>query len=103
MVDIECPGGHSHHGGDDTDGTASYCICYYIDGARFGQLRRASGKFSSFVLLRVVRLTIETNALTGTSYGKPHTDVYLTCFSASLAITILVLYVAFPVSRTEVH
>lgn len=42
-------------------------------------LRRASGKFSSFVLLRVVRLTIETNALT-----------------ASLAITILVLYVAFP-------
>ncbi|KAN0140864.1 hypothetical protein V8E53_001308 [Lactarius tabidus] len=42
-------------------------------------LRRARGKFSSFVLIRVVRLTIETYALT-----------------ASLAIAILVLYVAFP-------
>ncbi|KAH9019671.1 hypothetical protein EDB85DRAFT_2153562 [Lactarius pseudohatsudake] len=42
-------------------------------------LRRASGNFSSFVLVRVVRLTIETNALT-----------------ATLAITTLVLYVAFP-------
>ncbi|KAH8997923.1 hypothetical protein EDB92DRAFT_2024756 [Lactarius akahatsu] len=42
-------------------------------------LRRASGNFSSFVLIRVVRLTIETNALT-----------------AALAITSLVLYVAFP-------
>ncbi|KAH9170410.1 hypothetical protein EDB89DRAFT_1302700 [Lactarius sanguifluus] len=42
-------------------------------------LRSASSKFSSFVLIRVVRLTIETNALT-----------------ASLAITTLVLYAAFP-------
>ncbi|KAH9066146.1 hypothetical protein EDB87DRAFT_1589120 [Lactarius vividus] len=42
-------------------------------------LRVASSNFSSFVLLRVVRLTIETNMLT-----------------ASLAITILVLYAAFP-------
>ncbi|KAI9451309.1 hypothetical protein BJY52DRAFT_120522 [Lactarius psammicola] len=42
-------------------------------------LRRASGNFSSFVLIRVVRLTIETNALT-----------------ASLAISSLVLYAAFP-------
>ncbi|KAI9449488.1 hypothetical protein BJY52DRAFT_1176330 [Lactarius psammicola] len=42
-------------------------------------LRMASSNFSSFVLVRVVRLTIETNALT-----------------ASLAITILVLYAAFP-------
>jgi len=42
-------------------------------------LRRANGNFSSFVLTRVVRRTIETNALT-----------------ATLAITILVLYVAFP-------
>ncbi|KAH9019673.1 hypothetical protein EDB85DRAFT_551918 [Lactarius pseudohatsudake] len=42
-------------------------------------LRRASGHFSSFVLIRVVRLTIETNALT-----------------ATLAITTLVLYVTFP-------
>ncbi|KAH9034691.1 hypothetical protein EDB85DRAFT_976366 [Lactarius pseudohatsudake] len=42
-------------------------------------LRRASSNFSSFVLIRVVRLTIETNTLT-----------------ATLAITTLVLYVAFP-------
>ncbi|KAH9009655.1 hypothetical protein EDB84DRAFT_1170099 [Lactarius hengduanensis] len=42
-------------------------------------LRRASSNFSNFVLIRVVRLTIETNALT-----------------ATLAITGLVLYAAFP-------
>ncbi|KAI9433053.1 hypothetical protein H4582DRAFT_1028077 [Lactarius indigo] len=42
-------------------------------------LRRTSGNFSSFVLIRVVRLTVETNALT-----------------ATLAITILVLYVTSP-------
>ncbi|KAH8997925.1 hypothetical protein EDB92DRAFT_1307899 [Lactarius akahatsu] len=42
-------------------------------------LKRASGNFSSFVLIRVVRLTIETNTLT-----------------ATLAITTLVLYVTFP-------
>ncbi|KAH9019687.1 hypothetical protein EDB85DRAFT_552951 [Lactarius pseudohatsudake] len=42
-------------------------------------LRRASGNFSRFVLIRVVRLTIETNALT-----------------ATLVITSLVLYVTFP-------
>ncbi|KAH9048678.1 hypothetical protein EDB83DRAFT_2522958 [Lactarius deliciosus] len=42
-------------------------------------LRVANSNFSSFVLIRVVRLTIETNTLT-----------------ASLAITILVLYAAFP-------
>ncbi|KAI9457784.1 hypothetical protein BJY52DRAFT_455212 [Lactarius psammicola] len=42
-------------------------------------LRRASGKFSNFVLVRVIRLTVETNTLT-----------------ASVAVTTLVLYVAFP-------
>ncbi|KAH9077842.1 hypothetical protein EDB83DRAFT_1523341 [Lactarius deliciosus] len=42
-------------------------------------LRRASGNFSNFVLIRVVRLTIETNALT-----------------AALVIATLVLYVTFP-------
>ncbi|KAH8998278.1 hypothetical protein EDB86DRAFT_3101886 [Lactarius hatsudake] len=42
-------------------------------------LRRASSKFSSFVLIRVIRLTVETNTLT-----------------ASVAVTTLVLYVAFP-------
>ncbi|KAN0136872.1 hypothetical protein V8E53_005313 [Lactarius tabidus] len=42
-------------------------------------LRRAIGNFSSFVLVRVVRLVVETNALT-----------------ATLAIATLVLYVTFP-------
>ncbi|KAI9467396.1 hypothetical protein BJY52DRAFT_1182834 [Lactarius psammicola] len=39
-------------------------------------LTRASGKFSNFVLIRVIRLTVETNTLT--------------------AVATLVLYVAFP-------
>jgi len=43
------------------------------------QLRKAIGNFSSFVIVRVVRLTVETNTLT-----------------ATLAITSLVLYVTFP-------
>ncbi|KAH9173509.1 hypothetical protein EDB89DRAFT_700075 [Lactarius sanguifluus] len=43
------------------------------------QLRKAGSDFSNFVLLRVVRLTVETNALT-----------------AAMAITALVLYAAFP-------
>ncbi|KAH9175033.1 hypothetical protein EDB89DRAFT_2067183 [Lactarius sanguifluus] len=42
-------------------------------------LKKATSSFSSFVLIRVVRLTIETNTLT-----------------ATLAIAILVLYVTFP-------
>ncbi|KAI9450731.1 hypothetical protein BJY52DRAFT_1419455 [Lactarius psammicola] len=42
-------------------------------------LRRASGKFTHFVLIRVIRLTVETNTLT-----------------ASVAVTTLVLYAAFP-------
>ncbi|KAH9032053.1 hypothetical protein EDB85DRAFT_1957525 [Lactarius pseudohatsudake] len=42
-------------------------------------LRRTSGKLCNFVLVRVIRLTIETNALT-----------------ASTLVTTLVLYVAFP-------
>ncbi|KAH8998315.1 hypothetical protein EDB86DRAFT_3076167 [Lactarius hatsudake] len=43
------------------------------------QLRKARSDFSNFVLVRVVRLTVETNALT-----------------AAMAITALVLYAAFP-------
>ncbi|KAH9071035.1 hypothetical protein EDB83DRAFT_2517615 [Lactarius deliciosus] len=43
------------------------------------QLRKACSDFSNFVLIRVVRLTVETNALT-----------------AAMAITSLVLYAAFP-------
>ncbi|KAI9450721.1 hypothetical protein BJY52DRAFT_1191586 [Lactarius psammicola] len=42
-------------------------------------LRRASSNFSNFVLIRVIRLTVETNILTATA-----------------AVATLVLYVAFP-------
>ena len=43
-------------------------VFYYVNGVPFIQLLRArdnGGRFSSFVMIRVVRLTIETNALTG--------------------------------------
>ncbi|KAI9467405.1 hypothetical protein BJY52DRAFT_67195 [Lactarius psammicola] len=42
-------------------------------------LRRASGKFSKFIVIRLIRLIVETNTLT-----------------ASAAVTTLVLYAAFP-------
>ncbi|KAI9445947.1 hypothetical protein H4582DRAFT_517421 [Lactarius indigo] len=58
---------------------SGYMPLHYVDRAPFGQLRVASGNFSNFVLIRVVRLTIETNTLT-----------------AALAIMILVLYASFP-------
>ena len=45
----------------------------------FEQLRRASDRFSSFVLIRVVRLTIETNFLTGTCLEVRNAEVHLTC------------------------
>lgn len=102
MVDIECSGGCSDCRGDDTVGTPSLRTISYIDQDCFGQLKRANSKFSSFVLIRVVRLTIETNTLTGTSPRKLHSDLHLTYREASLAITALVLYAVFPVSRTNI-
>jgi len=102
MVDTECLCGHSDRGGDDATGTAShYWVLYYIDRDPLAQLRRASSNYSSFVLIRVVRLTIETNALTGTCLSEKRTDVHLTSCLAALAVTALVLYAAFPVSWTE--
>jgi hypothetical protein len=75
----ECPGGHYDCGGNDTTGTGSpYWILQFTDRDPFAQRRRASGKFSNFVLIRVVRLTIETNALTGTYLSKYPTDIHLT-------------------------
>jgi hypothetical protein len=78
MVDIECSGGCFDRCGDDSACTSSLWIISYIDRGCFGQLRRANSKFSSSVLIRVVRLTIETNTLTGTSPGELHIDVHLT-------------------------
>ncbi|KAN0129606.1 hypothetical protein V8E53_012602 [Lactarius tabidus] len=71
LVDYERRGGYSN------------CDCDDItDGDRVSQLRRTrgnEGRFSKYVLPRVVRLTVETNSLT-----------------ASVAIVSFVLYVAFP-------
>jgi hypothetical protein len=50
-------------------------------------------------LLRVVRLTIETNTLTGVYplINRLTTFVHFIPFEASVAIASFVLYVAFPV------
>jgi hypothetical protein len=81
---------HSHCHRDDYTRT-----CYYRDplplfyvsihlraGLMFLQLSRArviGTRFTVFVMTRVVRLTIETNALTGTfSSNQPHFNVHLT-------------------------
>jgi len=60
------------------------------------QLRKAIGNFSSFVIVRVVRLTVETNTLTGICLLVSPTSVHLTSCLATLAITSLVLYATFP-------
>ncbi len=71
MVGTMCPCGHYDRGGYDSAGTrSSYWIIYDVNRDPLAQLRRASGNFSNFVLIRVVRLTIETNALTGTSLSN---------------------------------
>ncbi|KAH9070727.1 hypothetical protein EDB83DRAFT_2579844 [Lactarius deliciosus] len=62
-------------------------------------LRRASSNFFRIVIIRAVRLTIETTPLLVQylSLRKPHTDVHQTSCVAALAITAFVLYAAFPV------
>jgi hypothetical protein len=64
------------------------------------QTTRAEGQFPNYVLLRVVRLTIETNALTGMYplINPLSTPVHFIPREASVAIASFVLYVAFPVS-----
>ncbi len=52
------------------------------------------------MLVRVVRLTIETNTFTGIFQGSL-IDMHLTSSLAALAITSLVLFFAFPVSLTN--
>ena len=67
MCGTKCPCGRYDRGGHDSAGMWSY---YWIITTSFeilAQLRRANDSFANFVLVRVVRITIETNALTGTS------------------------------------
>jgi len=81
-----------------------YWVILHIDWSHLLQLRRASGKLSNFVLIRIARLTIETNSLTGTCFSPEHSTqtLYLTSCSAGAVIAIVVLYAAFPVSWTEI-
>ena len=69
---------------------------------RFQKLRQAQavGHYSNYILLRVVRLTVETNMLTGIyPCDQPLIDIHLIPCEASVAIVSFVLYVAFPVGR----
>jgi hypothetical protein len=65
-------------------------------------MRHNEGRFSSYVLPRIVRLTVETNSLTGASRVMARrsfrTLLTLHPAKASVAIVSIVLYVAFPVS-----
>ena len=57
------------------------------------------GHYSNYILLRIVRLTIETNAVTGIQF-VPCSTLYRHSFiplKATVAIASLVLYIAFPV------
>ena len=65
--------------------------------SQLSRARSDGGQFSNFVMIRLVRLTIETNALTGT-FARPTTygrSSHL-CL-AGVAIASFVLYAAFPV------
>ena len=74
VITVGCLCGHSDCDSNDAAGTGpSYHISSFFDRLPpYFQLRRATEGFCRFVLIRVVRLTIETNGLTGThpSLGK---------------------------------
>jgi hypothetical protein len=59
----------------------------------------SEGHFPNYILFRVVRLTIETNSLTGVYplVYRLTTFIHFIPFEASVAIASFVLYVAFPV------
>ena len=73
VVVDECPGGHYDCDSNDAAGPRPphHISCLSTE-FPFFQLSRASEGYCRFVLIRVVRLTIETNALTGAchSLGK---------------------------------
>jgi hypothetical protein len=73
MVDTERPGGHHDCDGHDDAGMRPRLNISFSTGLPSFQLRRTrgnEGSFSRFVLVRVVRLTIETNTITGTYPSK---------------------------------
>jgi hypothetical protein len=70
MGDIMFLGGHSNRGGDGVTSKVSHFLDPLHQPRSFDQLRRAIGNFSSFVLVRVVRLVVETNALSGTCLSE---------------------------------
>ena len=72
MVDYECCGGRFDCDCDDITGTWLLAhVPLDVDGNREPQLRRTrgnGGRFSNYVFPRIVRLTVETNTLTGASW-----------------------------------
>ena len=74
MVNTECLSRHPDRSGDVIDGIVlHYWLVFSLTGL-FGQLRWANSNFTSFVLIRVVRVTIETNALTGACFSASPTQ-----------------------------
>ena len=103
MVGYERCCGHSDRDSDDVTGMwLRPHIPLDVDGSRVPQLRQVrgnQGRSSNYILPRVVRLTVETNTLTGTSCSRMTCCGLLTLHAtkASVAIVSLALYVAFPV------
>ena len=59
------------------------------------------GRFSSYVLPRVVRLTVETNVLTGTCLLNNSLRLSSHFLLAAVAIISFILFIAFPVSPND--
>lgn len=74
MVNTECLSRHPDRSGDVIDGIVLHYWLVFSLTDLFGQLRWANSNFTSFVLIRVVRVTIETNALTGACFSASPTQ-----------------------------
>jgi hypothetical protein len=65
---------------------------------RKARITRNEGRFSSYVLPRVVQLTVETNVLTGTCFSNNSPRLFSHFLLATVAIISFILFTAFPVS-----
>jgi hypothetical protein len=101
MVAPKCTCGYSHCHRNDCTCTWQPFFDTLITGnlQKLRQTTTVESHFPNYILLRVVRLTIETNTLTGVYplINCSTTFVHLIPFEASVAIASFVLYVAFPV------
>jgi hypothetical protein len=108
MVDYKRISGRSDCDNNVTAGMSSHLQTSRMLTGCYSQLRQMrgnsnKGRHSNYVLPRVVRLTVETNVLTGTLLYSRITSRDLSSHlrSASVAIISLILYVAFPVSSND--